>query len=72
MATTMGMGMMNKNTVKEGTTNGDAFTLPPGMVMILGACLVPLLPRNTQGWFALLLALLSAGISCFVLRMAIL
>lgn len=41
--------------------------LPPGMVMILGACLVPLLPRNTQGWFALLLALLSAGhlLLCF-------
>ena len=41
--------------------------LPPGMVMILGACLVPLLPRHTQGWFALVLAMLSAGhlLLCF-------
>ena len=33
---------------KEGTTNGDAFLLPPGMVMILGACLVPLTPSYSR------------------------
>lgn len=35
-------------------------SLPPGFIMMLGACLLPLLPRKVQGWAALLLPVLSA------------
>lgn len=34
--------------------------LPPGAIMMLGACLLPLLPRSAQAWGALLLPILSA------------
>ncbi len=35
--------------------------LPPGAILMLGALLVPLLPKKSQAWFALLLPILSAG-----------
>jgi multicomponent Na+:H+ antiporter subunit D len=35
-------------------------SLPPGAIMMLGACLLPLLPRSVQAWGALLLPILSA------------
>lgn len=35
-------------------------SLPPGAIMMLGACLLPLVPRSAQGWVALLLPILSA------------
>ena len=37
----------------------DLTQLPPGSVMMLGALLVPILPRKAQGWYALLLPFLS-------------
>ena len=33
--------------------------LPPGTIMMLGALLIPLLPKKTQGWSAILLPVLS-------------
>ncbi|MFT4978463.1 MAG: multicomponent Na+:H+ antiporter subunit D [Myxococcota bacterium] len=35
-------------------------SLPPGAIMMIGALLLPLLPRNVQGWGAVLLPVLSA------------
>lgn len=37
----------------------DFTSLPPGTLMILGALLVPLVPKKQQAWFALLLPVLS-------------
>ena len=34
--------------------------LPPGSLMMLGAFLVPLIPRKFQAWYALILPILSA------------
>ena len=47
--------------VKPQLNNTPIQKLPPGMLLMLGALLIPLFPRKMQAWIAVALPVLSAG-----------
>lgn len=56
------MGIIAKETAKEERNMLDFLgTLPPGIVMMIGALFIPFLPKKIQAWVALALPVLSFG-----------